>query len=195
MLVCSGFMHTQQPKPHPSRHPWHHWLAYYHVSWLSLIPVVVISIGSLSKTKSPNCTVIDLYLHWPPWPWRAANRSRQSRTGGAGVPGGRPCGALWGTDLWPMSSPPPMQQTSRENKSRNRRWITCVLCVRRRLLYLYLYCCCCVCFTFLHSYLSVQAQENDHNEETHGPQLRQRHHGYRLRICNERQPWAWGSLY
>lgn len=41
------------------------------------------------------------------------------------------------------------------------------------------------------SYLSVQAQKNEHNKETDGPQLRQGHHGYSLRICYERQTRAY----
>lgn len=40
-------------------------------------------------------------------------------------------------------------------------------------------------------YLCVQAQENEHDKETDGPQLREGHHGYSLRICNERQAWTW----
>lgn len=41
------------------------------------------------------------------------------------------------------------------------------------------------------SYLCVQTQEDEHDKETDGPQLGQRHHGNSLRIRNERQAWTW----
>lgn len=37
------------------------------------------------------------------------------------------------------------------------------------------------------SNLCVQDQENEHDEEADRPQVRQRHHGHRLWVCNERQ--------
>lgn len=41
------------------------------------------------------------------------------------------------------------------------------------------------------SYLCVQAQENEHDKETDGPHLRQRHHGHGLRVRDEGQTRTW----
>lgn len=40
-------------------------------------------------------------------------------------------------------------------------------------------------------HLSVQTQEDEHDEETDGPQLRERHHGHSLRIGDESQARTW----
>ena len=96
------------------------------------------------------------------------NRSTQSRTGAAGVPGDRPYGALY-EQIYDRRHHHLQAET--EDGSRvgvcMAKTITSVF-----VLWLLLF------LTFFYTYLSLQAQENDHNEETHSPQLRQRHHGY-----------------
>lgn len=42
--------------------------------------------------------------------------------------------------------------------------------------------------------LSVQSQKNEHDEETHGPKLGQRHHSEGLGVRNERQARTWRTL-
>lgn len=40
-------------------------------------------------------------------------------------------------------------------------------------------------------YLTVQSQQNDHDEETHGPHLRHWHHGYSTWVDDECQTWTY----
>lgn len=41
------------------------------------------------------------------------------------------------------------------------------------------------------AYFCVQTQEDEHDKEADGPELGQRHHGHRLRVCDECQAWTW----
>lgn len=83
-----------------------------------------------------------------------------------------------------MSSPPPWPQTSQKwgKETHQVQWTNVGFFPRRRVNQEYI---------LQSTYLRVQTQEDEHEEEADGPQLGQRHHGHGLRVRNESQARAW----
>lgn len=121
--------------------------------------------------------MINTNIFWPEWSWPAEKRNIWGKKGVETVPVGRLCVTLWGTYRWLTSSSPPCPRTGGTKKRsrfvlfKSNIWRHGVLCSL--------------------PHLSVQTQEDEHDEETDGPQLRERHHGHSLRIGDESQARTW----